>query len=870
MLPLDDDYLLPLAADQSLPTGQDYAALRAEGLRRLQLLSGRVWTDYNDHDPGVTLLEALCFALTDVSYRAALPVPDLLAPAPPARPDNRLLLPPHQAFANHPVTLADYKKLVLDRFHRRVENAWVSQLPGPLAPPGHYQVALELYPEAPGGTSALGAPERTGLLSRVQRTLNHRRNLGEVFGPVVLLRPHPVVVGGRFDLGPGQDPIAVLALLLHALSEVPDPRLAVLAAEEALQGGLAVEELFAGPYAQHHLYVESTFQPQTKRVTLGALLRQAGLAAGPAGRFQVIDLRLYDGLAGEAAPPVEQLVFADDEVGSLDVLASLPRLTLTRRGVPVAIDQELVLRAYRKLVADANQSRQRESTVAQRQLTMAPGRHAALGRYNSVQRLLPPLFGIGEEGPPPDTAALGRAHIMQLKGYLLLFDQLLADFCAQLAHVGDFFSITPQPATYYSGSLYEVPHVAPLLPGTGISPDENWQGSYTPAAAWQRAGSQLGPRESRPPGATVGQVWEWYKRRRRNPYRRGLAALAAGNGPNQARRREFLTHMLARFGYTVRLRHEQHGTALAEDAATIAGYERLLAQLDVATYHRAAARVPLPTRPGLPAQAESGLELFLFLLAGVESLARKWARGEHLEAIERQVQLGTEPDPRVPPQLVVRGPATHFMRVLDALAGQRRHPALVPLGPDTVRLTVAAGPPTETWEATLAAPHPAAEAGAPGHDSVASRLLAYATTLDRQVERICLLDHVVLEPLAAREVNVALPPDDFYHCQATLLLPGYAYRYRPVKGPGGGRRAGNRLTLERLVRQYAPAHILLNLVWLDYPQMREWERLYAALADTSDLLRPDGRPERVTLAAAQQRARQFLEAHLPASVPPAN
>ena len=862
MLP-EDDYLRPLVADQPLPTGQDYAALRAEGLRRLQQLSGRVWTDYNDHDPGVTLLEALCFALTDVSYRAALPVPDLLAVPPPGQPDDRLLLPPHRAFANHPVTLADYKKLVLDRFHERVENAWVSLLPG--GPPGHYQVALELYPEAPGEASTLGAPERAKLLVRVQRTLNQRRNLGEVFGPVVLLRPRPVVVGGRFDLGPSQDPIAVLARLLYELSEVPDPSLTVLTAHEALQQGMAVEDIFAGPYAQHQLYVEGTFQPQTKRVTLGALLRRAGLAAGPAVRFQVIDLHLYDGAAGPAAPPVEQLVFEDDEVGSLDVAASLRRMTLTRRGVPIAIDQELVLRAYRKLVHSANQNRQHEGGTSQRQLIPGAGHYAGLGHYHSVQRLLPPLYGIGEEGPPPDTPALGRAHIMQLKGYLLLFDQLLADFCAQLAHVGDFFSLNPQPDTYYSGLLYEVPHVAPLLPGTGISPDESWQGgdATTLGGPLPRAGK--GP----PTRRTVRKVWEEYQQRPDNPYRRGLTALAAGNGPSRTRRRTFLTHLLARFGYTVRLGHEHRGTALSEDEATIAGYERLLAQLDMATYYRAAARVALPTAPGQLAQAESGLELFLFLLADVESLARKWARGEHLEAVERQVQLGTEPSAHVPPQLVVRGPAPHFARVLDALAGQRRHPALAALGPDTVRLTVAPGPPAETWEVTLAPP-PTAGSTAPSHDSVASRLLAYAAELDRRVERICLLDHVVLEPLAAREVNAGLPSDDFYHCQATLLLPGYAYRYRPAPGPDGVRRlSSNRATLERLVRQYAPAHLLLNLVWLDYPQMREWERLYAALADTSDLLRPDGRPERVTLAAAQQRVREFLETYLPASPPPA-
>jgi hypothetical protein len=841
----DDDDLLPLIADLPLPVGQDYAALRTEGLRHLQRLSGEVWTDYNDHDPGVTLLEALCFVLTDVSYRAALPVADLLAQPLPARPDNRLLVPPHRAFANHPVTLADYKKLVLDRFHKQVDNAWVSQLPptpGQPAAPGHYQVALELYPELADAPGTLGVPEQAELLAEVQHTLNQHRNLGEVFGPPTLLQLHPVVVGGRFELAPDQSPVNVLARLLYELREVIDPSLETITASEALQRGEAVEDIFAGPRAHHRLYVESTFRPQTTRLTLGMLLRRAARAAGPTASYQVMELYLYDGRSGSGTPQaVEQLIFASEEVGSFDAAESLRHLTLTRRGVALAVDPAQVLRAYRKLLRAASQHRQEEGLPGQRRLPRPVGRAADLGRYSSVQHLLPPLYGIGAEGPLPDVTARGRGHIMQLKGYLLLFDQLLADFCAQLAHVGDFFSIEPQPATYYSGLLYEVPYVAPLLPATGISPDASWE--FDPAASAQ---------------------WEAYKQRPGNQYRQALAALATSNSPGPARRRQFLAHLLARFGYSVRLHHEAHPTALGEDDASIAGYERLLAQLDKATYHRAAARVPLPTVAGQPAQAESGLELFLFLLAGVESLGRKWARGEQLAALEQQVQLSTHPNPRTPPQLVVRGRAAQFSEVLDVLASQRRHPRLTPLGPDTVRLTLAAHSSADTWEVTLTGPARTPR-GAPGTDTVALRLLAYAADLDRRLERVCLLDHVVLEPLEARAAGPGPAPDDFYHCQATLLLPGYAYRYRPAPGPDGQLQpSGNRAVLEQLVRQYAPAHLLVNLVWLDYAQMLEWERLYAVLADNSDLLRPDGQPVRVTLAAAQQRVREFLEALLPA------
>ena len=51
------------------PEGLDFNGLKRKGLKLLQKLSGKAWTDYNLHDPGVTILEVLCYALTDLVYR---------------------------------------------------------------------------------------------------------------------------------------------------------------------------------------------------------------------------------------------------------------------------------------------------------------------------------------------------------------------------------------------------------------------------------------------------------------------------------------------------------------------------------------------------------------------------------------------------------------------------------------------------------------------------------------------------------------------------------------------------------------------------------------------------------------------------------
>src|SRR5690242_20401895 len=71
----------------SLPESSDYELLRQKGLEYIQQLGSKLWTDYNIHDPGITLLEVLCYALTDLGYRTSLDVKDLLALSSPEAAD---------------------------------------------------------------------------------------------------------------------------------------------------------------------------------------------------------------------------------------------------------------------------------------------------------------------------------------------------------------------------------------------------------------------------------------------------------------------------------------------------------------------------------------------------------------------------------------------------------------------------------------------------------------------------------------------------------------------------------------------------------------------------------------------------------------
>ena len=100
----------------------DFDRLRAEGIRHLENLATEIWTDYNAHDPGITLLELLCYAITDLGYRSRmLPIQDIAAGPGGEKPwfEAREILPVS------PVTVYDLRKILIDI--DGIKNAWLER-----------------------------------------------------------------------------------------------------------------------------------------------------------------------------------------------------------------------------------------------------------------------------------------------------------------------------------------------------------------------------------------------------------------------------------------------------------------------------------------------------------------------------------------------------------------------------------------------------------------------------------------------------------------------------------------------------------------------------------------------------------------------
>ncbi|MFM7462282.1 MAG: hypothetical protein ACKO15_15745, partial [Burkholderiales bacterium] len=195
-----------------------YEQLRTEGLRLLQAHSRQYWTDYNVHDPGVTMLEALCYALTDLVYRAQMPVADHLTGA-----DGRInfarqsLHPPTEAFACRPTTAEDIRCALLDAAPA-VDDVVVQLLgdaAGNSAPSGLYRIDVQVFVPlvlfSQDRSSASYVTQQDDVLATVAAAYRGMRCAGEDIQVVAAMIVQPCRLHASIETAGGRDPTDILA-----------------------------------------------------------------------------------------------------------------------------------------------------------------------------------------------------------------------------------------------------------------------------------------------------------------------------------------------------------------------------------------------------------------------------------------------------------------------------------------------------------------------------------------------------------------------------------------------------------------------------------------------------------------------------------
>jgi hypothetical protein len=99
----------------------NYSALREGGMELIRQWAGESWTDHNLHDPGITILEACSYAMTELGLRVQLDISDLLRSGESNRAAD--LVPAHRVLPVGPVNPLDLRGVLLD--HPLVSDAQI-------------------------------------------------------------------------------------------------------------------------------------------------------------------------------------------------------------------------------------------------------------------------------------------------------------------------------------------------------------------------------------------------------------------------------------------------------------------------------------------------------------------------------------------------------------------------------------------------------------------------------------------------------------------------------------------------------------------------------------------------------------------------
>ncbi len=919
-----------IAKERKRIPAMDYELLRREGLKHIEDLAHDLWTDYNTHDPGITLLEALCYAITELGYRTQFDMKSFLAGQ-----QNQVLYTPKEILTVNPVTISDYRKLLLDI--PGVNNAWLRKSERQEIPfyanlaadtlqyhptdleiklGGLYDVWLDLendleYGDLNNGDILIGNPKfrfspldevfpetfllkielpglqdtehpwllweaptastriaetdgrkryelelaahgqtaiipfqvsipkhpsigritdehievmlsKTGfagqlaeqymaklkrakaILLEAERRLHAHRNLCEDFLSVKHIDSEEIAFCFDVDAAADADIEQVQAAVFFAIENYLNPPVRFYALREMLDQGVSVDEIFDGVVLSHGFVNTAQLASAQLRETVRSsdIINLLMDIPGVLGIRNFV-MTKYDKQGKPIVGSIGVRWNMQVSSGHKPVIAPhASKVLFFKNGIPLLARYDELQDSIRLLrIGRANDKL--GSTQGDLPIPQAGARDTL--SYWPVQYDLPITYGVSKYGLPVHADDKRRGQQKQLRGYLLFFEQLLADFFAQLTHAPDLFSSKPITRTYFAQYLEQIEGVSEVLSGElkSIIEDSDTGGSN------------------------------------------GWKNLYEKQADFEKRRNRFLDHLLARFGESFNeyalLQYRINYEARTEER--IESSELIQAKINTLNYYpdisanRARAFNYFPRSASLDldplalwdTENVAGLKKRTSFLTGIENVTRRYLHSiKHVEIICEETRVGEN--------ILCQ----HYFELTTRSGTQYRSPAttrksdaeaylvyVLELGadPDNFRLVDQHIRLEGEGDVLLesVASYDTAEAASPAISELASEL---ALPADDPVG-FHLLEHILLRPRddAFGLMEVCLTADecrcdeDPYSFRVSVVLPYW---------PGHFDNMAFRAYFEQKIREEAPAHVMVKVCWIDNNQMRTFELAYRA------------------------------------------
>ena len=448
--------------------GQEQPSVDINTLRRLGLESiirtgSKYWTDYNEHDPGITILEVLIYALTDLGYRTNFPITDILAQQRLSAEEleQTQFYTARNILTVNPLTLLDFRKILVDQ--DGVNNAWVFPSQNSLEPiSGLLDVVIDDHLEK-------DPKKQKALLKKVEHTIQEHRNLSQNINSVRVREA--LDVRFKIDLTINDEAAVekTLAELLLALENYLSSTVYFLSFQEMMDkmdGN--INAVFDGPPLRHGFLPDDAMLPRMENLQAVNLVPVVG-ALKDIQDITTLEFRTtLDDLSAvdQLSPPHYWFHTRKIPLDRKPVLAPIHKHQITvRRGNVVQRWTKEGVQVH--LTNLRNARRMPKLAKAKRDVNIPEGDFRDITAYLTVQAEFPRIYGMPPHGAPPGASPEQLGKIKQLQAYLLFFDQLMANYLAQLANLGQLFSWSSEVSrTYFFQGLEQaVEQLAVLLTG---------------------------------------------------------------------------------------------------------------------------------------------------------------------------------------------------------------------------------------------------------------------------------------------------------------------------------------------------------------------------------------------------------------------
>lgn len=409
--------------NQREPEDDLYTRLQQESLDELQHLSGEVWTDYNEHDPGITTVDIINYTLTEMDYRLHYPAEDYLRTENiPFNPQSKGLFPPEMVFPTQPITEEDYRKLLI-RSIPELNYIWVKT-----NPKGLYTFYSWKFPET--DTHELG--------SQIYSVYHAHRNLCENMDKTVWITPMNLTFHAEVQLAPDANAEKLLATLFYEIRTYLNGEIRFRLPDEMISEGISPDIWMDGPDLEG---IRTEIVPLEKDRTESKLYKK---------------LLLLEGII-----TIHSCHFTDESgqwINLFDkpftvVIPSTPEdlhVTLHKNDKRINIVWEGFLNYFKEMIQPSQDYRKGWNTAAFKdslslrellsaELSDTQGSFHDMYKHYSIMNDFPVCYGVHPHGREKKNQAEEQRR--QFQSYLLLFDLVFIRGVKELANLDSLMTL---------------------------------------------------------------------------------------------------------------------------------------------------------------------------------------------------------------------------------------------------------------------------------------------------------------------------------------------------------------------------------------------------------------------------------------------